>query len=132
MNKLYGLIGYPLTHSFSKKYFTDKFHKEGLNDHLYELFAIDRIEDFHSLIKEHSNLKGLNVTIPYKEAVTPYLHKLDESAKKVGAVNVIKIENGLLIGYNSDFYGFEQSLLKWLPHDSRKTQAFRQRIELLW
>ncbi|RLD21761.1 MAG: shikimate dehydrogenase [Bacteroidetes bacterium] len=123
MRKLYGLIGYPLTHSFSKKYFTAKFQKEGLTDHQYELFAIKSINKLSKTIQEHSNLKGLNVTIPYKEVVIPFLDKLDESAKIVGAVNVISIEDGRLTGYNSDFYGFKQSLLKWLPLDYKEIEA---------
>jgi shikimate dehydrogenase len=111
---LYGLIGYPLSHSFSKKYFTEKFIKEGISDSVYELFPLEKIEDLAILIKEKNNLIGLNVTIPYKEKVLPYLHELDESAAKIGAVNTIKFirTNNLLKlkGYNTDAYGFEQSL----------------------
>ena len=123
MSKLYGLIGYPLTHSFSKKYFTAKFQQDGLTDHQYELFAIKRIDELIQTIQDKPNIKGLNVTIPYKEVVIPFLDKLDKSAKTVGAVNVINIEGGRLTGYNSDFHGFEQSLLKWLPSDSMNIEA---------
>jgi shikimate dehydrogenase len=122
MSNLYGLIGYPLTHSFSKKYFTVKFHKEDITDR-YELFPIQNIEDIIKLVQDLPNLRGLNVTIPYKESVIPFLDKLDDSAKIVGAVNVIKIEDHTLIGYNSDFYGFEKSLLNWLPENTNNIDA---------
>ena len=115
MGNLYGLIGYPLSHSFSKKYFENKFLQEGLIDHHYELFEINNIGKIKDIIEMNSDLVGLNITIPYKEAVMPYLDRLDSSAEIVGAVNVIKIQNDLMIGYNSDFFGFESSLLNWLP-----------------
>lgn len=113
---LYGLIGYPLTHSFSKKYFTQKFEKESIANSAYELFEMKDIADFPLLITQQPNLKGLNVTIPHKRNVIPFLNRLDQSAQKVGAVNVIKVtEGGQLTGYNSDYYGFKQSLEEWLP-----------------
>ncbi len=114
MAKIFGLIGHPLTHSFSKKFFENKFTNEGLNDCRYELFDIADITKFNDILDANPNLLGLNVTIPYKEEVIPYLDKLDLSAKKVGAVNVIKIENNILTGYNSDLYGFQKSLTNWL------------------
>jgi shikimate dehydrogenase len=123
MNNLYGLIGFPLTHSFSKKYFTDKFLREGLTKNQYELFAIERIEDVKNIIHNHPDLRGLNVTIPYKESVIPLLDELDDSAKEVGAVNVIKIDDGILTGYNSDFYGFKQSIINWLPDKYQSLSA---------
>ena len=107
---IYGLIGHPLTHSFSKNYFTEKFKKEGINDVVYELFDIDRIEHLPEIISNTSNLKGLNVTIPYKEMVLPYLTELSAEAKKIGAVNTIKIEGEKIMGYNTDYDGFKQSL----------------------
>jgi shikimate dehydrogenase len=110
---LYALIGYPLTHSFSKKYFSDKFIKEGLSDYSYELFEIKEASELPALIEKNPALKGLNVTIPHKEAVIPLLNELDSSAKEVGAVNVIRITaDGYTIGYNSDYYGFKLSLLE--------------------
>ena len=109
-SRLFGLIGYPLSHSFSKRYFSEKFAKEGIEDCYYELFPIKNIEDLPRLIKEYPNLRGLNVTIPYKQAVIPYLDEVESSAKAVGAVNTIKVENGKLKGFNSDIYGFEVSL----------------------
>lgn len=117
----FGLIGYPLSHSFSKKYFTGKFEEWKLADHNYELFSIEDIDMFPALIKTWPSLVGLNVTIPYKQLVIPYLDRLDDAAKDIGAVNTIKFEDGQLIGYNSDVYGFEHSLLPMLSneHDYR-------------
>lgn len=108
--KLFGLIGYPLSHSFSKKYFAQKFEKEGISNCQYENFPLKTIAEFPDLLKQQAHLVGLNVTIPYKQLVIPFLDQLDESARAVGAVNTIKIQNRQLIGYNTDVYGFEQSL----------------------
>lgn len=108
--KLYGLIGYPLGHSFSKKYFTDKFRQENISNACFELFPIDRIESFPSLLQEHKNLLGLAVTIPYKESVINYLDTLSENANAVGAVNCISIHKGELKGHNTDVIGFENSI----------------------
>lgn len=118
--KSFGLIGYPLSHSFSKKYFTEKFAKEGV-EYNYALFPIVDINLFPQLIKDNATLAGLNVTIPYKEAVLPYLTELDDTAKAVGAVNTIKISpEGILKGYNTDVVGFAQSLKPLLhPHHER-------------
>ncbi|HAS44810.1 MAG TPA: shikimate dehydrogenase [Microscillaceae bacterium] len=107
----FGLIGYPLSHSFSKKYFTEKFERENIAQANYELYELSSIDLFPALLAKHPDLVGLNVTIPYKQAVMPYLDALDTSAQKVGAVNVIKIENGKKTGFNSDYYGFKQSLI---------------------
>ena len=109
-----GLIGYPLTHSFSKKYFADKFAAANITDFNYELFEIEHITDLPNLIAQTPNLLGLNVTIPYKVQVLPYLDEVDAEAAKVGAVNTIKFEQGKLKGYNTDIYGFENSLLDLL------------------
>ncbi len=109
-----GLIGYPLSHSFSKKYFKEKFEEEGIAGYHYDLYPIPQIEDLPQLIKAHSNLLGLNITIPYKQAALPYLDAISEEAEKVGAVNTIKFSDGQLKGYNTDVYGFEISLRKLL------------------
>jgi len=109
----FGLIGYPLSHSFSKKYFSEKFEKEGINDAQYELYPIPSIEELPSLLKDNLDLVGLNVTIPYKQQVIPFLDEIDEKAKAIGAVNTIRIENGKLKGYNTDYHGFKDSLLKF-------------------
>ncbi|OJJ20936.1 shikimate dehydrogenase [marine bacterium AO1-C] len=107
----FGLIGYPLSHSFSKKYFTEKFERENIAQASYELYPLSSIDAFPALLEDQPHLVGINVTIPYKQAVIPFLDGLDDSAQKVGAVNVIKIEQGKKIGFNSDYYGFKQSLL---------------------
>lgn len=112
--KLFGLIGHPLTHSFSKKYFTEKFVKENITDCEFLLFDIPNIKEFRNVLEQNPNLKGLSVTIPYKEVVMEYLDEIDETAKKIGAVNTIKIENNNLIGYNTDYFGFKQSLKPFL------------------
>lgn len=121
--RLFGLIGYPLSHSFSKKYFSEKFEKEGIADARYELFELPDLSSFSGLIRQQVNLQGLNVTIPHKQAVMPYLDALDESARKVGAVNVIRLQKGRLTGYNSDYFGFKRSLEQWLPADKSTLKA---------
>jgi shikimate dehydrogenase len=108
--RLYGLIGYPLTHSFSKKYFTEKFEKEGTGDCQYELYPIPSINVFRQVLQQHPELCGLNVTIPYKEQVLPFLDEKNDIVEAIQACNCIKIENGRLKGYNTDVAGFEQSL----------------------
>lgn len=110
MKKL-GLIGYPLSHSFSKKYFANKFEEEGIEGYQYDLYPLAEIDLLPKLLKEEADLVGLNVTIPYKQLVIPYLDELNDGAKEIGAVNTIKIEEDKLIGYNTDVYGFEYSLL---------------------
>ncbi len=110
----FGLIGYPLSHSFSKKYFTNKFEKEGVNDAQYELFPIESIDELTQLLADNSDLIGLNVTIPYKEQVIPFLDALDSKAESIGAVNTIKIVDSKLTGYNTDYHGFKDSLIKFI------------------
>lgn len=112
--RLYGLIGFPLGHSFSKKYFTEKFEREGIADARYELFPMESLGELPALLARHPNLCGLNVTIPYKVQVIEYLDALHSSAVNAGAVNCIAIRNGQLIGYNTDVEGFRQSLEKTL------------------
>ena len=122
--RLFGLIGYPLGHSFSKKYFTEKFISESITETYYELFPIENIEKFPDLILKKKNLLGLNVTIPYKEQIIQFLDDIDLSAKKIGAVNCVKIKKGKtsdkLIGYNTDVYGFEKSFLPFLQKHHTK------------
>jgi shikimate dehydrogenase len=113
--KTYGLIGHLLEHSFSGKYFTEKFEKENIQECQYQLYPIESIKEFAQLKKQ--NLAGLNVTIPYKEQIIPYLDELDEHAASIGAVNVIEFENGKTKGYNSDYYGFKDSLINFLPKE---------------
>ena len=107
--KTYGLIGKSLSHSFSKKYFTEKFDGLGLTDSEYINIEIETIEEFIEKLKELKP-RGLNVTIPYKEEIIPYLDELDEVAEEIGAVNTIVFKNGKLKGYNTDAFGFHQSI----------------------
>lgn len=109
----FGLIGYPLSHSFSKGYFAEKFIRENIANSNYDTFPIEKIEDFEQLCQQN-NFKGLNVTIPYKQSIIPFLDELNEDAQKIGAVNTIKFIDNKKIGYNSDVYGFEYSLLPFL------------------
>ncbi len=113
--ELYGLIGFPLTHSFSKKYFTEKFQRENIQDSSYELFEMEALDSLPELLKQTTGLKGINVTIPHKKKVIPFLSDLDEaSARRIGAVNTIKIyADGSTKGFNTDYYGFKQSLEEW-------------------
>ncbi len=118
--KQYGLIGYPLGHSFSKKYFEEKFKREHLQDCSFELFSIKKVEELKKIIASNQNLKGLAVTIPYKEAVMTLLTEISDTAKEIGAVNCIKIIDEKTIGYNTDVIGFEKSLLPLLkPHHTK-------------
>jgi shikimate dehydrogenase len=117
--RTFGLIGYPLSHSFSRKYFTEKFLKEGITDCRYELFSIEDVNDLPVLIAQDHDLSGLNVTIPHKLGVLPLLNELDDAAANIGAVNCISVIRTIddeqasrlhLKGYNTDAYGFEESL----------------------
>lgn len=120
---IYGLLGYPLGHSFSRNYFNNKFESEKINAE-YLNFEIPDINMLMEVISEYPNLNGLNVTIPYKEQVIPYLNEIDEDAAKIGAVNVIKFiptKNGVKFkGYNSDIIGFCDSIQPMLkPHHKK-------------
>jgi shikimate dehydrogenase len=117
MEKVFGLIGQTVSHSFSKSYFDEKFFREGLRDHHYELFPLNNITEIENLIKNTKGLSGLNVTIPYKEQVMQFLDEVDPAAKKIGAVNVIKIQNGKRKGFNTDMDAFYETIEKWLPKD---------------
>ena len=110
IGKAFGLIGYPLSHSFSKQYFADKFEKEQIKGASYDNFPIESIDKLPELLRAITNLKGLNVTIPYKEQVIPYLDYLAPDAAEIGAVNTIVVRDSGLFGYNSDIYGFDRSL----------------------
>ncbi|MEO5562415.1 MAG: shikimate dehydrogenase [Chitinophagaceae bacterium] len=117
--RLFGLIGYPLSHSFSKKFFTEKFEKEKLPDCRYELFPIPSIDDLKKII-ETPDLCGFNITIPYKEQVLSFLHEKDKAVEKIKACNCVVIKNGKLKGYNTDITGFEISLQQQLkPHHKK-------------
>jgi shikimate dehydrogenase len=107
----FGLIGKTLSHSFSPAFFEDYFLKNNI-DASYELFELPEISDIETVFKQE--ISGLNVTIPYKEAVIPFLDELDEVAKTIGAVNVIAFKNGKKIGFNTDAFGFQQSIKPFL------------------
>ena len=110
----FGLIGKNIDYSFSRGYFSEKFGREEL-PHSYVNFDFQSIEEFKSIFNTKEHIKGLNVTIPYKEQIIPYLDKLNKKAKKIGAVNTIKIsKKGKLIGYNTDYHGFLESLAPYL------------------
>ena len=120
-NKKFGLIGRNISYSFSKKYFTEKFSQDLFDDCTYENFDIPTIEEFPNILKNNTDLKGLNVTIPYKEAIIPYMDTLSEKAFKIGAVNVIRFtKKGNLKGYNSDWYGFKKTLEPLLQSHHKK------------
>jgi len=110
---LYGLIGKPLKHSFSAAYFNQKFAAENI-DSRYQNFELEHISKLPQLLQQNANLKGLNVTIPYKKEVLPYLHAADETVQQIGACNCIKIVDGKLYGFNTDTIGFRQSLQPFL------------------
>jgi len=114
----FGLVGYPLTHSFSRAYFTEIFDREGL-DAAYANYPLQKVEDIQPLFIE-AELEGLNVTIPYKESVIPFLDEISDAVKEIGACNCIRVQSGRTIGFNTDVLGFEQTLVrKLLPGHSR-------------
>ena len=110
----FGLIGYPLGHSFSKKYFSEKFVREGIQGCQFELYPIESISEFPQLLDSESSLEGLSVTIPYKEQVIPYLDALEPACAQIGAVNCIRVQDGIKTGFNTDYLGFKHSLQSWL------------------
>lgn len=112
----FGLIGNPLSHSFSEKYFSEKFRKEHITGYSYKLFQISKIELLSDLLEKHS-LSGFNVTIPYKETIIPSLHAISEEAQVIGAVNCVKKINHEWVGYNTDAFGFSESIKSWLPQE---------------
>lgn len=121
--RVYGLIGKHLNHSFSPAYFANKFKKEGIKDAVYQLFPLSNIEDLEGLLAVEPNLNGLNVTIPYKVEVLPFLDELSPPASAVGAVNTIKFDKGRLLGYNTDIDGFQASLEGCMSLEQRQSKA---------
>lgn len=110
----YALIGKPLGHSFSKKYFDEKFAAESI-DSSFTNYELDDISAFPGLIAAHPRLRGLSVTIPYKRSIIPLLNEVDAAAAEIGAVNCVKVRNGRTVGYNTDVTGFTLSVQKFLP-----------------
>ncbi|RTY92371.1 shikimate dehydrogenase [Flavobacterium sp. GT3R68] len=121
INNQYGLVGKNISYSFSKDYFSKKFEDNDLTDYSYENFDIQHINEFPEILKNNLNLKGLNVTIPYKESIIPFLDTLSNKASKIGAINTIKFnKKGKLKGYNTDCFGFQKSLQPLLqPHHKK-------------
>lgn len=116
--KTYGLIGKNISYSFSRNYFTEKFSKLGIIDCQYLNFDLNTIENFRGILSE--DIKGLNVTIPYKEQIMPFLDAIDNEARIIGAVNTIKTSGGKLTGYNTDAIGFEKALKPYLKTFHKK------------
>jgi shikimate dehydrogenase len=117
----FGLIGKNISYSFSESYFQNKFDKEHIKDTSYQNFDLDSISEFKFLIKNNPEIAGLNVTIPYKEEVIPYLELINKTAKEIGAINTIKItKKRKLKGYNTDYYGFKKSLEPLLTKQHKK------------
>jgi shikimate dehydrogenase len=122
--RTFGLIGRSLSHSFSQTYFTQKFYRLGLEDCRYELFELASPRELPDLLAKHPDLAGLNVTIPYKEQIWPYLTDVASSAALVGAVNVIELRaDGSLIGHNTDYVGFRESLRPFYPDRGVEARA---------
>ena len=115
MEKKFGLIGFTLSHSFSKNYFDEKFYRDGLRDYHYDLYTLNDIDELKKILADNPELCGLNVTIPYKEQVMKFLSDIDPAAKRIGAVNVIKVQHGKLTGFNTDSDAFRETLEKWFP-----------------
>lgn len=122
--RFFGLIGKSLEHSFSPVFFKEKFKNEGINDCFYNLYPLKNIDEFNQLIGDFSELTGLNVTIPYKQEIIPFLDEIDENAKEIGAVNTVKFEWNnsklKLTGFNTDYLGFIDSIRPLLK-DHHKT-----------
>lgn len=116
----FGIIGYPLSHSFSPAFFADKFEREGISDAVYQSFPIPNIEGLHDLLAKYPDLAGLNVTIPYKKKIIRFLTDGNDAVKETVACNCIKIKEGKLFGFNTDIIGFKKSLLPQLqPHHNK-------------
>ncbi|MBK7308580.1 MAG: shikimate dehydrogenase [Chitinophagaceae bacterium] len=118
--KTYGTIGFPLTHSFSRQYFTEKIEREGIPDSVYYSFPLTTIEEFPAFLKNTPSLQGLAVTIPYKEKVLTHVTRLSEEVKQIGAANCIKVRGNELTAYNTDIIGFEKSFVKNLKPGNQK------------
>ncbi|HQS56082.1 MAG: shikimate dehydrogenase [Bacteroidetes bacterium 24-39-8] len=118
--RLYGLLGYPLSHSFSQKYFTEKFQNLGLQDAAYENFSLPNISELQAILDHREGLEGFNITIPYKKEVLAFLDHASQAVQEIGACNCVRIVNGKRFGYNTDVVGFEQTLAPFLkPHHKK-------------
>lgn len=120
-NKKFGLLGKDISYSFSRGYFSDKFKKLDLDNHSYVNFDLPSMQQFPLIFEKETDLFGMNVTIPYKEAVIPFLDEIDSKAQEIGAVNTIKInQNGTLKGFNTDVFGFENSLMPFVKKHHKR------------
>lgn len=118
--RVFGIIGYPLTHSFSQKYFTEKFEQEHISDATFLQFPIENIDALTGVLLDHPNLKGFAVTIPHKKSVLQFLHDATDAVQEMGAANCILLKDGKLYGYNTDVVGFEKSFAPLLlPHHTK-------------
>ncbi len=118
--RLFGLIGMPLSHSFSQRFFTEKFKEEGVADCQYQNFEIDDVSRLREIINNNAGLEGVNVTIPYKQDVLQFIDQADEAVRQIGACNCIKIARGKLFGFNTDVVGFWHSLQPLLQPQHKK------------
>lgn len=118
--RLYGLLGYPLSHSFSQKYFTEKFQNLGLQDAAYENFSLPNISELQAILDHREGLEGFNITIPYKKEVLAFLDLASQAVQEIGACNCVRIVNGKRFGYNTDVVGFEQTLAPFLKPYHKK------------
>ena len=116
----YGLVGRNISYSFSKEYFSKKFLDSQLEKHSYENFDLQKVEEFKTLISKNRDIQGLNITIPYKESIIPFLDGIHPKAEQIGAVNTIKFTKQGLIGYNTDVYGFKKSIEPLLEKNHAK------------
>ena len=118
--RLFGIIGFPLTHSFSERYFNNKFEAEGIKDAYFKPFSIEHIESVKEILASHSDLNGFAITIPHKKAILPFLNESTQEVKRMGACNCVRVKDGVLTGFNTDVIGFEQSFIKKLqPHHKK-------------
>lgn len=120
MKRLFALVGKNISYSFSRTYFTEKFEKEHISDAEYVNFDLSSIDELPQKLQENPNIQGMNVTIPYKKEIIPMLAKLDPIAEEIGAVNTIKVTQEGLIGYNTDYFGFSESLKPFLKEHHTK------------
>jgi shikimate dehydrogenase len=126
----YGLIGKHLGHSFSKDFFNRYFKEKGLDNYHYELFEMESLDHFPDWLDTRSDIRGLNVTIPYKQEIINYLDRCAHEAQRIGAVNVIKVEGHTLTGFNSDYFGFKSALLDALGIEEENSTSIGQAIVL--
>ena len=117
--RIFGLLGFPLEHSLSATYFTDKFERDEIEEVEYKNFEFEDVSEFMEWCKAHPEIQGFNVTIPHKESIIDHLDEVSEEAERVGAVNCVKVTDDGLIGYNTDVYGFERSVSQYINESTK-------------